>query len=111
MRRLSVALDQLLDPLGLPEASGVAEGRRAGTREVVVGDPKSAPERRPGRDSRFERLATAFKRLRWRQANAVYRLRWSQATRYRLARLVLTSALIFGISCGLVILLLATMQT
>ncbi len=110
MRRLSVALDQLLDPLGLPEASGADGGRRF-HREQVVGVLAKAPERQPSRDGRFERLATAFRRLRWRQANAMYRLRWSQASRYRIARLVFTTILIFGVSCGLVVLLLATMRT
>ncbi len=109
MRRLSVALEHLLDPLVLSEAGGSPNGVHPGSEQAVVTGAKTGQESRPRRDSLFERVAAAVTRLRWRQANTVYRLRWSQAKGYRTARAVFTTIVIVAVSCGLsVVVLLVT---
>lgn len=111
MRRLSVALEQLLDPLVLSEAGSANGGVRAGPEQVVANASAPARESGASRDSLFDRVAAAVARLRWRQANAVYRLRWSQAKGYRVARAVFTTIAIVAVSCGIsIVVLLVTMR-
>src|SRR4051794_14178310 len=98
MRRLSVALERLLDPLVLSEAGSANGGVRAGPEQVVANASAPARESGPNRDSLLDRAAAAFARLRWRQANVVYRLRWSQARCYRITRVVFTTVAIVAVS-------------
>jgi hypothetical protein len=116
MRRLSVALERLLDPLDLAEPDGAYPSRTpagsAGTKQVAKAEAKARRRELRSRDSLFDRLAEVFPRLRWRQANAVYKLRWSQATGYRVARVALATAAIAGVSCGLsIVVLVLTRRT
>lgn len=59
--------------------------------------------RRATRGRRFERLATALARLRWRQADARFRLLRSEAIGYRVARAVLVTVAVACVSCALLI--------
>jgi hypothetical protein len=116
MRRLSVALERLLDPLDLAEPDGAYASRKptggAGTKQVAKAEAKARRRERRSRDSLFDRLAEVFTRLRWRQTDAVYKLLWSQATGYRVARVALTTAAMAGVACGLsIVVLVLTRRT
>jgi hypothetical protein len=130
VRRLSVALEQLLDPLDLsvsgdtsgsrdPSGSGGARGatrsvgrRRRGRERLAVGGAGKDPDGRSRRDRPFARLANAVRTLRWRQANAVIRLRWSHPTGYRVAKVAITAiAIVAGSYCvGIVVVFLTAMR-
>jgi hypothetical protein len=125
VRRLSVALEQLLDPLDLAgsgDTSGSGRARRArgsdgrrrgrrGRERLVVGGGGKDPGRGSSRGRRFGRVANAVGRLRWRQANAVLRLRWSHPAVFRVAKVAMTAIAIFAASCcvGIVVVFLTTL--
>lgn len=111
MRRLSGALERLLDPLDLAEPGGArashettgsAGSYRTEQRLLIsdAGPGRSRPERR---DNLFERLANSFERFRWRRANARHARhlrRRSQTSRHRVARTVLTNFVVCLVICA-----------
>lgn len=92
-RKLSLALDRLLDPLDLSGRDGMR-----GPHQLDQG--RTRPGGRAAHDRPADRLA-----------NTVYRLRWSQATRYRILRIAFTSFAIVVVSfVCIVALMLATLH-
>lgn len=76
MRRLSVALEELLDSLGPSETGEAGDGRAArrdpGPEQMIVRrNGRRRRRTRPSRVSLFERLTAAVWRLRRRRAKAV----------------------------------------
>ena len=105
MRRLSVALEELLDPLGPSESGETGDGRSGPEQLVVRRNGRRRRRTRPSRVSLFERLAAAVWRLRRRKAKAVYKVRWSEAKGYRIVRRTLAIVALGSVSFGVAILI------
>jgi hypothetical protein len=100
MRRLSVALEELIDPLAPSETGD------PGPEQMVVRRSSRRRRRtRPSRVSLFERLEAAVWRLRRRRAKAVYMLSRSEAKGYRIVRRTLAIVAIGTVSFAAAILI------
>jgi hypothetical protein len=112
MRRLSGALETLLDPLdpagSLAEPSEAPASREAtgsaGTyrteQRFLINDAEPGQSDPRRRHNPFERMVNAVERFRWRQAHAKYSRRHGQASRHRVARSVLTIFVVCLVLCA-----------